>query len=185
MLASQLILATGEAPKGWFEENSTLIVGIVGILVSGLVGPSVAARWTTRLERERDARARTVAQRDDLRGIVDEAAKALGGAVARLRPALEAQQSGQPLSQDQRDFLADLFTLGQRLRLRVPVIDPVVSSYDAAREQLIAVSRATNSQATFSAAATTFEDRRADFLDRARKALDAPVSDGGRADEPR
>ena len=179
MLTSQLILATGEATKGWLAENATLIVGVVGILVSGLVGPSVAARWTTKREREKDFRARTVAQRDDLRSIVDESAKALGGAVARLRPALEAQQSGQPLSQDTRDFLADLFTLGQRLRLRVPVIDPVVSSYDAAREQLIAVSRATNSQAVFNSAATTFEDLRADFLDRAREALDAPIPDEG------
>ena len=179
MATIPLILAATEPHKGWLEENSTLIVGTVGILVSGLVGPSVAARWTTRLEREKDTRARSIARRDDLRVIVDEAAKALGGAVARLRPALEAQQSGQPLSQDTRDFLADLFTLGQRLRLRVPAVDPMVSSYDTAREQLIAVSRATNSQAAFDAAATTFEDRRADFLDQSREALNAPISGGG------
>ena len=103
-----LILAAAEPHKGWFAENATLIVGVVGILVSGLVGPSIAAQWTTRREREKDARARLIAQRDDLRGVVDEAAKALGGAVARLRPALEAQLKKQPLPQETRDFLAAL-----------------------------------------------------------------------------
>ncbi len=176
-----LILAAAEPHKGWLAENATLIVGIVGILVSGLVGPSIAAQWTTQREREKDARARLMAQRDDLRDVVDEAAKALGGAVAQLRPALEAQLKGQPLPPETRDFLAELFTLGQRLRLRAPANDAVVQSYDAAREQLIEVSRATKSKTDFNEAATQFDSRRAVFLDKSRGALHAPIPDEGKS----
>jgi hypothetical protein len=181
MATLPLILAAAEQQKGWFAENATLIVGIVGILVSGLAGPSIAAQWTTRREREKDARARQIAQRDDLRGVVDEAARALGGAVARLRPALEAQLKRQPLPQETRNFLAELFTLGQRLRLRAPATDPMVRSYDAAREQLIALSQATGSKADFDNAATVFDSRRAAFLDESREALDAPIPDKGKS----
>jgi hypothetical protein len=175
-----LTLAAAEPHKGWLAENATLIVGVVGILVSGLVGPSIAAHWTTQREREKDARAHLLAQRDDLRGVVDEAAKALGGAVARVRPALEAQLKGQPLPQEPRDFLAELFTVGQRLRLRAPATDPIVQSYDAAREQLIEVSRATGSKTTFDDAARVFDSQRTAFLDQAREALDVPIPDKGK-----
>ncbi len=169
-----MILATAEH-KGWLAENGTLLVGVVGILVSGLVGPSIAARWTTMREREKDARARLAAHQDDLRIVVDEAAKALGGAVARLRPALEAQLRGEPIPADTRDFLAELFTLGQRLRIRAPAADPLVRAYDAARDQLKVLSRATGSKADFDGAADVFDDRRAAFLDASRDALTAPT----------
>jgi hypothetical protein len=173
------IVAVGGNSKGWFVQNATLIVGVVGILVSGLGGPSIAAQWTTRREREKDARARAVTQREDLRSVVDEAAKVLGGAVARLRPALEAQLDGQSLSQETRDFLTELFTLGQRLRLRMPVTHSIVRSYDEAREQLIVVSRSTTSRAAFDCAAAIFDKKRAIFLDNAREALNMPIPDKG------
>lgn len=144
------------------------------------MGPSIAALWTTRREREKDARARLLVQRDDLRSVVDEAAKALGGAVVRLRLALEAQLKGQPLPHDTRDFLAELFTIGQRLRLRAPVSDAMVQSYDAAREQLIEVARATSTQADFDDAAAVFDTKRAHFLDKSREVLNAPIPDRGK-----
>jgi hypothetical protein len=180
-LALQVVIAVSEAGKGWFVQNATLVIGVVGILVSGLAGPSIAALLMAKREREKDARARVIAQRDDLRGVVDEAAKALGEAVARLRPALHAQLSGQPLPQETRDFLAELFTLGQRLRLRAPETDPMVTSYDAARTQLIAMSQATRSQVDFDGAAKAFAERRAVFLDKAREALEAPIPQRGRS----
>ena len=145
------------------------------------MGPSIAAQWTTRREREKDARARLLAQRDDLGGVVDEAAKALGGAVARLRPAVEAQLKGQSLPHDTRDFLAELFTIGQRLRLRAPASDPMVKSYDAAREQLIDVARATGSQTDFDNAAAVFDTKRASFLDNSREAIHASIPDKGKS----
>lgn len=180
-MATVLLLATSNPHKGWFTENATLIVGVVGILVSGLVGPSIAARWTTRREREKDARAHLLVQRDDLRSVVDEAAKALGGAVARLRPALDAQLKGQSLPHDTRDFLAELFTVGQRLRLRAPSSDAMVQAYDSAREQLIQVARATSTQADFNNAAALFDAKRANFLDNSREVLNAPILAKGKS----
>lgn len=167
-----LALAPSVAHEGWLAQNATLIVGVVGILISGLVGPSVAAWWTARREREKDARTRALARNEDLQTVVDEAAKALGSAVARLRPAVEAQLQGRALSKETRDFLAELFTLGQRLRLRLPEADPVISSYDKARTQLIALSEASKTQAEFNDAADTFDDQRNAFLDKAREKLD-------------
>jgi hypothetical protein len=178
-MVEALLPIAASPSKGWLAENSTLIVGIVGIVVSGVLGPTVAAVMTAKREREKDARARIVDQRNDLREVVDSAAKALGGAVPRLRPALEAQVKEEPLPTGARDFLSELFTLGQRLRLRLLREDPVVKSYDAARAQLIALSKATGSQAEFDTAAKVFEDLRAIFLDQAREALMAPISSGG------
>lgn len=175
MLKFHLLFAASAADKSWIAENSTLVVGIVGILVSGVVGPAVAAWLAGRRERAKDLRQRVVAQRDDLREVVDDAATALGGAVPRLRPALDAQRKGAPLSPEARDFLSELFTLGQRLRLRVRDADVVVRAYDHARIQLIAVSRATESQAGFDTAAKLFEEHRERFLEKAREALDAPI----------
>jgi hypothetical protein len=175
-IASSLILGAADAHKSWLTENAALVVGVVGILVSGLVGPSVAAVWTDKREREKDERGRLAARQDDLRGVVDEAAKVLGDAVPRLRAALGAQIANQPLPSDVRDFLAEVFTLGQRLRLRAAATDQVVTTYDAAREQLKVVSEARTSQNAFDDAAKQFALRRAEFLDHARRALSEMVA---------
>lgn len=74
----------------WLSRNSTLIVGVVGIVFSGFIGPTVVAVFTGRRERARDARALAVARQDDLRDLLDEAAQVLSGAVGRLRPLLAA-----------------------------------------------------------------------------------------------
>lgn len=174
--ASSLVLWAVNTHKSWLTENAALVVGVVGILVSGLVGPSVAAVWTSKREREKDERARLAARQDDLRDVVDDAAKVLGDAVPRLRAALGAQIAHQPLPVDVRDFLAEVFTLGQRLRLRVAATDQVVTAYDAAREQLKVVSEARTSQNAFDDAAKQFAIRRAEFLDYARKALSDMVA---------
>lgn len=162
--------------QSWWSEHSTLVVGVVGIVFSGFVGPTVMALWTAKREREKDIRARTVAQRDDLRDVVDEAAKALGGAVLKIRPMLEAEQKHEDPPRESVDFISTLFPLGQRLHLRRPATDPVVVAYEQVRQKLVALSTATGSQQQFNAAVTAFEADRAAFLAAARDALDAPIA---------
>jgi hypothetical protein len=113
---------------GWISRNSTLVVGVVGIVFSGFVGPSIVAYFTGRRELAKDARTLTVARQDDLRDVLDEAAQVLSGAVGRLRPLLAAALAGEDLPKDPADFLGSLAPLGHRLRLRLPDADPVVSS---------------------------------------------------------
>jgi hypothetical protein len=167
-----------QADRGWWAEHSTLIVGVVGIVFSGFVGPSVVAFFTARRERSRDKRALIAARRDDLRAVVDEAAGVLGGAVTALRPLLAAEMTGEESPKEPRDFLGALVPLGQRLQLRLPAEHDVIKSYDLARDKLLALADATESQAAFDAAIEQFEASRKVFLDEARNVLQAPVDEG-------
>lgn len=75
-----VLVAAAERPD-WLSRNSTLVVGVVGIVFSGLVGPSVTAWWTARREREKDRRAIAAARQEDLRDVLDGVATTLGGAI--------------------------------------------------------------------------------------------------------
>jgi hypothetical protein len=172
-----LLQASTAENQSWWSEHSTLIVGVVGIVFSGFIGPTVTALWTSRRERQKDIRARHVARRDDLREVVDEAAKALGGAVSKLRPLLEAEQRSQDPPKESVDFISTLFPLGQRLQLRLPESDPVVVAYELVRQKLIALAAATGSQQQFDTAIAAFETERAKFLTATRDALHAPITD--------
>jgi hypothetical protein len=170
-----------KAGDGWLSRHATLIVGVVGIIVSGFVGPTVTALFTSKRERDKDARGRAAARREDLRDLLDEAAKVLGGAVANLRPLLDAQLAGREAPREPAEFLGSLFPLGQRLRLRLPGGHDVISTYDEVRERLIVLSHATASEAEWDTAVQNFEDARAVFLDTGRAALAAPISEQGEA----
>ncbi len=169
--------AAQQTDRGWWAENSTLIVGVVGIIFSGFIGPSVVAFFTARRERSKDKRALIVARRDDLRTLIDEAAAVLGGAVTALRPLLAAELAGEETPKEPRDFLGTLVPLGQRLRLRLPAGHDVVKAYDATRAKLVALAGATDSQPSFDAAVEELESAREVFLDEARKVLQAPVDE--------
>lgn len=171
------VQAAQQADRGWWAENSTLIVGVVGIVFSGFVGPSVVAFFTARRERSKDKRALIVARRDDLRALVDEAAGVLGGAVSALRPLLAAELAGEEAPKEPRDFVGALVPLGQRLRLRLPATHALVKAYDTTRDKLLGLAGATDSQAAFDAAIGEFETARQAFLDEARKVLQAPVDE--------
>ncbi len=174
-----LAAAATDADKSWLSRHSTLIVGVVGIVVSGFVGPTVTALFTSRRERNKDTRSRIATQRDDLRDRLDEAATVLGGAVANLRPLLDAEQAGRESPKEPSEFLGTLFPLGQRLRLRLPEAHPVLTTYDEVRRKLLALSRATGSQNEWDTAVRDFEESRARFLDAGRAALQAPISEKG------
>lgn len=176
MLLLAVAQTAHKASSDWWSDHATLIVGVVGIVFSGFVGPTVTGWWSARREREKDQRALVLARRDDLRALVDEAARVLGGAVAQLRPLLQAELEGRTPPKEPADFLGSLFPLGQRLRLRRAEGDAVVTTFDNARLQLLNVAGATRSQDAFDAATVTFEAARADFLEAGRKAIQAPVS---------
>lgn len=174
-----VLAAQAAAPedRGWLAENATLVVGVVGIIVSGVIGPSVVAWFTARRERAKDKRALIIARRDDVRAVVDEAATVLSGAVGALRPLLLAELEHRDMPPEPRDFLGSLEPLGQRLRLRLPADHKVVKAYDRARQQLEEVPDAVGSQGEFEAATENFETVRGEFLEEARKVLQAPLDE--------
>jgi hypothetical protein len=55
--------------------------------------------------------------------------------------------------------------------------DLVLEKFEIVRTALVSVSKSYGSDAAYSAALTTFEQRRAAFLDAARDALEAPFED--------
>lgn len=159
----------------WLSRHATLLVGVVGVLVSGLLGPSVAAAWTAKRERARDHRGRVGSRREDLQGVLDEAAKLLAAAIPNVKR-LMATSAEEPLPEGPRDLLGELVPLSQRIQLRLPAAHPVVTSFEAAREALVALSRAAGSQEDFDHAADSFEAKRTVFLSACRNALQAEIT---------
>jgi hypothetical protein len=178
-MVSGILPSAAASEQDWLTIHATLLVGIVGILVSGLVGPTVTAAWTTRRERTRDHLATVSERRDDLRVVIDEAAKVLGNAVSNLRLLLAAREKGDQLPAGPTDLLRSLVPLGQRLRLRLPEHHSVIVGFEASRKKLIDLSHATKTQAEFDRVAKEFEAHRESFLDAGRDALQAPISTGG------
>jgi hypothetical protein len=160
----------------WLSRHATLLVGVVGILVSGLVGPSVAAAWTGRRERERDHRTLISARRDDLRDVIDQAAELLASAIPNIKKLMSASAMGEQLPETPRDLLSQMIPLSQRIQLRLPPDHRVVISFEAAREALLALSKSTESQEEFDRAADSFEEKRTAFLHASRTALQGKIS---------
>lgn len=162
--------------------NTTLIASVTGIAVSGIVGPSATAWASRRAARKQFLRDRAAARRDELRNLLDEAAVTLGLGGPRLR---QVQRDGEPRSQPsepQPSWSEQVFTLGQRLRLRLPANDPIVLAYDQARHQLVALAELSPQadDASHEQAMTAFEAARDAFLAASQASLDAPLSDKGR-----
>lgn len=174
-----VVAAAQQADESWWTKHSTLIVGVVGIIVSGFVGPTVTGWLTGRRERAKDARGRVASQRDDLRGVLDDAAIALAAAVSNLRPLLDAQLAGREPPEKPADFLRSLIALEQRLRLRVPATDPLVQTFADVRAKLLDLSRATSSQEEWDAGVQDFEATRATFLEAGRTTVHAPITEEG------
>jgi len=159
----------------WLSRHATLLVGVVGVIVSGLLGPSVTAAWTAKRERARDHRGLVGSRREDLRTVLDEAAKLLAAAIPNVKR-LMAAGAEQPLPEGPRDLLGELVPLSQRIQLRLPSAHPVVTSFEAAREALVELSRSGGSQEDFDHAADNFEAKRSVFLSACRDALQAEIT---------
>jgi hypothetical protein len=160
----------------WWTRHSTLIVGVAGIVVSGLVGPSVAAAWVSHRENRRDHFSLIDSRRIDLRAVIDDSAKLLGGAVPRVRQLVAAEEKGEPLPPGPADLLGELVPLGQRLQLRLPRDHEVVQFYEDACAGLRALAKERTSQERFEEAAKKFEAQREVFLNAGRKTLQGPIS---------
>jgi hypothetical protein len=157
--------------------NGTLITAVTGIVVAGVLGPSITAWAYRRADRQRFERDQMANRRADLRALLDEGAQLLGLGGTNLRLAHEAVSAGGEEPQDVREWASNVHLFGQRLRLRLEAGDLVLEKFEIVRTALVSVSKSYGSDAAYSAALTTFEQPRAAFLDAARDALEAPFED--------
>jgi hypothetical protein len=159
--------------------NTTLIAAVTGIVVSGIVGPSATAWASRRAARKQFVRDRAAARRDELRSLLDEAAVTLGLGGSRLRQVRHSGEPGSRLSEPQPSWAEQVFTVGQRLRLRLPADDPIILSYDRVRQQLVVLAELSSQadEASYEQVMTAFETARDAFLAASQAALDAPISD--------
>jgi hypothetical protein len=155
--------------------NSAVIVSGVGIVVSGVLGPSMTAWATRRANRQQFERERARGRRDDLRDLTDDAAKLLSVGATNLRRSWEAEREhgAPPVGVD--EWSEQVFALEQRLRLRLPADHPVVTLYAAVRVELIRFSETLAADAPDEHGIRRFEETRNAFLDAARATLEAPI----------
>ena len=152
--------------------SGAVTLGITGIVVSGIVGPAASAWFSRRADRQRFAHDDQQRRRDDLRGIVDEAAELLGAGQTNLRLAFEAVSRGAPEPAEVRDWASRVHLLAQRLLLRLPASDPVIVAYESVRRALLQVGETYASPERQADAVAGFEAARGEFLEKARQALE-------------
>jgi len=152
--------------------SNAVILGVTGIVVSGVIGPAIAfiaARNGDRRRYALDARQR---QHEDLQKVVDDGAVLLGAGQTNLRLAQEAVSAGGEVPAEVKEWSSQVHLLGQRLLLRLPASDPIIISYEAVREALLALGKSYGDEERYEQAAGEFETRRDEFLTEARANLD-------------
>jgi hypothetical protein len=152
--------------------SSVATLGVTGIVVSGAIGPLVAAWANRRGDQKRFERDQLQRRCDDLRTVVDEGAALLAVGATNLRLAHEAVSHKKNEPADVREWASKVHLLGQRLLLRLPSEDPVVIAYEGVRKALALVDESYGDAERYSGAVTTFETRRTVFLERARTTLE-------------
>jgi hypothetical protein len=148
--------------------SDTATISIVGIVVSGVVGPGFAAHWARNRQADDHKHAHVEKEHDDLTALLDSAAITLASGVTRLR---RARSSDEP---EIEVWAGEVHATYERLLLRVPVEDPVAVAYKAARDRLtdLADTFAPGGASVDEEAATiAFEQARSSYLDRARSCL--------------
>lgn len=155
--------------------DSALIIAIVGIAVSGVVGPWLNAWVTRRANRQQFDQDRASAVRDDLAKLVDESAELFAVGATMLRLDAEARRDKQATPPAVAEWLSKVFPLQQRLRLRIPGDDPIVRGYDNVRQHLVDLAKNATDSAALEAAIQAFESARDHYLDDARGQLEAPI----------
>lgn len=164
------------APNGSKEEQADADgvdpwLAIGGIVVSGALGPWLAGLAQRRADRQRFQQDRAAVRRDDLRALLDRAAELLAPGATNLREISHTHQIPVELN----DWMKETFTMGQRLRLRLPDDHDVVTAYDEVREAMTGVSDLAVDAPCYHAAVTRFEEARAAFLETGRVELASPV----------
>lgn len=171
------VTAAQSTTGDWLSNHSTLLVGVVGIVVSGILGPAASVWLSRKSARQQFKRDLIVARRDDLRQLVDEAALLLGAGGTNLRLLNEASNRNIPPPAAASEWARSVFPLGQRLRLRLPEEHYVVRAYDDVRQKLTDAQEAISDEAAFNKALDRYEQARTSFLDAARVAVQAPVNE--------
>jgi hypothetical protein len=170
-------ISIGMPAGDWLSTHGTLIVGVVGIIVSGVLGPSIATLLSRRNARQQFKRELIVGRREDLTRLLDEAAKLLGVSGSNLRRGREARAAGVGPPSDVEEWERAVFPLGQRLRLHLPAEHSVVAAYEQVREMLTMLAEAGGDEAAYTRTWEQFEQARSRFLEAARVALQAPVDE--------
>lgn len=159
--------------------SDAVVLGVTGIVVSGVAGPAVAAWLSHRAELGRYSRDQVAYRKDQLRALFDEAAVLLAKGPTNLRLLREAAPDS-PEREQASEWLREVFPIGQRLELWLPSDHAAVRAYGEVREALVSTVDAEDVDAGEQALAR-FDDLRREFLDEARGILLAPVSMQGGA----
>jgi hypothetical protein len=152
--------------------SSAAILGVTGIVVSGVVGPLIAMWGNRNGDRLRHALEARRRQHEDLQAVADDGAVLLGAGETNLRLAHEAVSGHREIPPEVAEWSSRVHLLGQRLLLRLPADDPIVMSYEAVRSALLGLGDAYGDGARYPRAAAEFEARRTAFLAEARVALE-------------
>lgn len=154
--------------------NATVAVSAVGIFVSGVVGPAISSWAGRRADAQRFAREQAGVRRDDLRSVVDDAARLLAVGATNIRLIHAARDEGAEESPEVKDWASNVHALQQRLLIRVPENNPVAQTYQNVREALIALDQPQPTH--LGDAVEDFEAKRIAFLDAARIELRRAVA---------
>jgi hypothetical protein len=164
--------------------SDAVIIGSVGIVTSGVLGPAVAARWARARQDREFENDRKVRRNEDLRHVLDDAAVLLGAGITNLRRAFEATSAGRESPPDVQEWASRVHLARERILLRVSERDQVVSRYTEARDALTGSlgkaienaspvgSREHLATTDLNAAIEDFEAKRSAFLAAARALLD-------------
>ena len=155
--------------------SKTLVVAVVGIVVSGLLGPAATAWATRRANRQQFDRDQRAKLRGDFRDLIDDAAKLLGAGVTNLRIGREAKAAQLDEPDEVKAWATEVHLLKQRLLLRRAADDPVLTSYGEVLSALEKVGAA-GSDEDYEQAVTLYEQSMDVFLASARSSIELPVS---------
>lgn len=148
--------------------SDTATISIVGIAVSGVIGPGFAAYWARSRQRDDHRHAHAEKEHDDLTALLDSAAATLASGATRLRKAKSGDEPGLDA------WAGEVHATYERLLLRVAVDDPVAIAYKETRDRLTALADVFASHGggpDEDAAIMAFKQARATYLEQARVCL--------------
>jgi hypothetical protein len=159
--------------------SDSTIIAIVGIAVSGVVGPVVTV-WASGVNSRRQfVRDREDRRRHELLALLDEAASLLGLGAIRLRQTREHQRDDTTAPEEVQAWPEQVYALGQRLRLRLGAKHAVVVAYETVRTELEEAGKVglrDPDGESHENAILRFEAARGRFLDECLLALNAEIS---------
>ncbi len=150
-------------------DSTAVTVAVTGIVVSGVLGPVITSLVSHVSDARKFARDTARRRRDELRGVLDEAAVLLSAGPRMVR---HLTAPGAPGHREAVEWSASVYPMRERLVLRLPANHPVVAAYDRVRDALTALAEtALDEESTMRA----FEAARDSFLAEARQLLEAPI----------